>query len=328
MNSRRDLVHKACLALAGCFVSGIACAAEYPTQTITITLPVGPGTGLDGLARAYGDGLQKALGIPVVIKNMPGSANLSGAFVAKSPADGHTLLVATAGNFGIAQTLHKHLAYDPAKDFIPIAYYAKSPFILVTSPQLPVQTVADLVAFSRQTDAPVTFSSIGTASPQRLRMESFLQTAGLTMIHVPYRDTTGTVTDTMSGIVQTGFMEAGATIPLIKEKKLKALAVTSAGRHPLLPDVPPLWEALGRERSDDVGWHILVAPASTPREVVDLLRREVGRIVATSEFKTLAAGFGLVPIDTPSVEEMQTFLRSEATKWGALVTRVGLAGSQ
>ncbi len=304
-------------------------AQDYPTKPITIVVPLAPGSGMDTLVRLYADKLQQALGKPVIVENKPGAAlMLAAAAVATAPADGYTLLVSTSSAMAINLALYKKVNYDGVKDFVPISYYVKSPFILVVNPDLPAKTVPELIELAKKSTPPLNYSSPGAGVAQHLSMEYMKQRFGLTMAHVPYRNTPQSITDIVAGHVQLGFAEAGASLPLIREGKLRALAVSALTRIPSLPDVPPFAEAAKAPDFEAVSWHMLFAPAATPKPIVDRLHAEMTKIMRDPEMKQKATTIGLLPIDPPSVADTQKYLAAEREKWGSLVKKLGLEGSQ
>jgi tripartite-type tricarboxylate transporter receptor subunit TctC len=316
------------LAFALLALASPAQAQGYPSKNITIVVPLGAGTGMDILVRLYADKLQQALGKPVIVENKPGAATMLGAAqVATAPPDGHTLGVLTSAAMSINPTLYKQINYNP-EEFVPISLYVKSPFILVVNPALPAKTVPELLKHAKEASPPLNYASVGAGALQHLSMEFTKQRFGIEATHVPYRTTGQSVTDLAAGHVALGFVEAGASIPLIKEGKLRALAVSASARLPLLPDVPPFSEAAGAADFEAVSWHILVAPAKTPPEIVDRLHAEMKKIMAMPDIKEKIATIGLIPNETPSVDGMRSYVKAEREKWGALVKKLGLEGSQ
>ncbi len=319
-------------ALAAASLTPLASSAQaqaYPTRPITIMVPLAAGTGMDSLVRLYGEKLSQRLGKPVVVDNRPGAGlTLATAAVAAAPADGYTLLVATSGPMAIGPAIYKKLNYDARNDFVPIAFYVRSPFILIANPDLPFKTLPEFMKHAKESATPLNYSSVGPGSPQHLVMELVKHRFGLPMTHVPYRNSGQAVTDTAAGHVQVGFAEAGASIPVIRDGKVRALAVSATTRLPLLPDVPPFSEAAGAPDFEAVSWHILFAPAKTPREIVERLHAEMKEIMADPEMQQRAAAIGLIPQKVPSIEETQAYVRSEQDKWGALVKAVGMEGTQ
>jgi tripartite-type tricarboxylate transporter receptor subunit TctC len=304
-------------------------AQDYPARTITIVVPLAPGSGLDTLVRLYADRLSQAFGKPVIVENKPGAAlMLAAQYVAAAAPDGYTLLVSTSSAMAINLALYKKVNYDGVKDFVPISYYVKSPFILVVNPDLPAKTVPELIELAKKSTPPLNYSSPGAGVAQHLAMEYMKQRFGLDMAHVPYRNTPQSITDIVAGHVQLGFAEAGASLPLIREGKLRALAVSSLTLIPSLPDVPPFAEAANAPGFEAVSWHMLFAPAATPKPIVDKLHAEMTKIMSDPEIQAKATTIGLLPIIPPSIADTQKYLSSEREKWGSLVKKLGLEGSQ
>jgi tripartite-type tricarboxylate transporter receptor subunit TctC len=309
--------------------TGPAKAQSYPSKPVTIVVSIGAGTGMDVLARLYAEKLSAALGKPVVVENKPGAATmLAATHVAQSPPDGHTLVVLTSSALAINQSLYKQLNYNPENDFTPISLYVKSPLILVVNPNLPPKTASEFIAYAKQAKPPLSYVSVGAGGFQHISMEFAKQRFGFEANHVPYRNTGQSVADLIAGHVQTGFVEAGASIPAIKDGKLRALAVSAATRLPLLPEVPPFSEAAGAQDFEAVSWHVLMAPSKTPKEVVDRLHAEMQKIMRDPEMKKRAADIGLIPFDSPSINGINDYIKSERVKWGTLVEKIGLKGSQ
>ena len=214
-------------------------ADDYPSKPISIVVSLAAGTGMDVVTRLYSEKLSQALGKPVIVENKPGAATtLAANQVANAPADGYTLVVLTSIALSINPTLYKHLNYDPA-DFVPISLYVKSPFILSTYPGLPAKTVPEFIKLAKASNPPLTYASIGAGSLQQMSMEFAKKRFGFEATHVPYRSTAQLATDLTAGHVSASFLEAGLSIPLIKDGKLRALAVSASQRLPLLPDGPP-----------------------------------------------------------------------------------------
>ena len=319
----------AALALVATAASGPARAQTYPTKPITVVVPLAAGTGMDTIVRLYGEALTQSLGKSIVVENKPGAATMLGtAAVASAPADGYTLLVATSSAMAINPVIYKKINYDPERDFVPISYYVKSPFVLVVNPALPVRSVPELIKFAKESPTPLTYRSPGAGVAQHLSIEFMKQRFGVEMTHVPYRNTGQSITDIAAGHVSLGFAEAGASLPLIKDGKLRALAVSASSRLGVLPDVPPFSEASGAADFEAVSWHILFAPAATPKDVVDKLHAEMKRIMAAPDMRKRISDLGLIPFDTPPVDGIRSYIKSEQEKWGSLVRKLGLAGSE
>src|SRR5258708_5647040 len=219
-----------------------AVAESYPSRNVTIIVPLAAGTGMDSIVRIYAEELSKSFAQAVVVENQPGAAMmLAAAAVARAAPDGHTLLVAAIAPMAINQALYKKVSYDPDKDFIPIALYAKSPFVLVVDPALKIGSVAEFIARAKAaTDKPLTYSTPGAGFLQHLAMEFMKQKFGFDATHVPYRSSPQTVTDVVGGHIAASFAEMGASLPLILAGKLKALAGTPLSRPGAPPEGPPL----------------------------------------------------------------------------------------
>lgn len=317
------------LALVAAQFGAPASAQEYPSKPITIVLVLAAGTGLDTVARTYGEKLAQSLGRPVIFDNRPGANGIVAITAVKNtPADGHVLLVATSAALAINPSTFKQLPYDSAKDFIPVSLYLKSPFVLIVHPSLPVRSVPELVKFVKQRPGQLSYSSTGHGGAPRLATEIFMQNYGLDIIHVPYKNSPQAIMDVAAGHVQLGFAEAGASQRLIQDQRLRALAVSSLTRFNSLPEVPTLAEATGRPGLEAVSWHALVAPAATPRTIMTRLNGEMTRIIRMPEVRDRIASLDLIPVDPQSIEENQRYIASEAKKWGDLIRKLGLEGSQ
>ena len=304
-------------------------ADNYPSRPITIIVSLAPGTGMDTLVRVYGEKLSQRLGQPVVIDNRPGGAGVvAGETIAKGPPDGYTLAVATSAVMAIRPTLFKQRPFDPLTDFIPISLYVKSPFVFIVNPALPVRSVPEFIKYAKERPGQLSYSSSGVGGAPHLTAELLKQKFGFDMAHVPYRNSPQSIADVAAGHVAAAIAEAGASLPLIKEGKLRALAVTSATRFPTLPDVPPLAEAIGVADLEAVSWHVIFARRDTPPEIVNRLHGEMEVIMAVPATRQKILDIGLIPYDSPSIEGLQRYIRAETEKWGSLVRQLGVQGSQ
>ena len=310
-------------------VANPASAQTWPTRNITVIVPLAAGTGMDTLVRLYSERLSQALGKAVVIDNRPGAALMLGVnALSKAAPDGYTLGVATAPAMAINPTLYKQVAYDVDKDFVPISLYVKSPFVLVINPGLGPRNVEELIRFAKEKTAPLSYSTPGTGTAQHLAVEFMKQKFGLDITHVPYKSSPQSVADIMAGHVSMAFAEAGLSLPLIREGKLRALAVSSLTRLPGLPEAPTFAEASGSPDFEAVSWHVLLAPAATPPEIVSRLQQEMKRILAAPEVQQRIASLGLIAYDAPSAAAITQYMRAEREKWSLLVKSLGLVGSQ
>jgi tripartite-type tricarboxylate transporter receptor subunit TctC len=317
------------VALAALALTGSARADTYPSKSITIIPLLAAGTGLDITVRLYAEQLSQSFGKPVVVENKPGSAGLIGVAALKAAlTDGYTLMVATSAVMAIRPTLLKSPPYDPLKDFIPIALYVKSPFILVVNPVLPVHSVPELIKYVKDRPGQLSYSSSGVGGAPHLAGEYLKQRFGIDLAHVPYRNSPQSIADVAAGHVAMAFAEAGASLPLIRDGKLRALAVTSSTRLPTVPELPPFGEASGVRDFETVSWHVLLAPAGTPTDVVAKLHGEMKRILESPDMRKKVAAVGLIPQDVASVESQMAYIKAEGEKWGTLVRQLGLQGSQ
>ncbi len=313
----RALVCLASLLVLGYF-AGAAMAQNYPARPIRMIVGFPPGGGTDVMARIVGQKLSDALGQQVIVENRPGAGgNIAAELTAKAPADGYTLMMGHVAPMAIAPSLYPKLAYDPARDFAPISFVASSPNILVVNPSVPVKDVRTLIALAKTQPGRLKFASSGAGTIQHLAAESFQQAAGAEMLHVPYKGSGQAVIDLMAGVVDMNFDATPSVINFVKQGKLRALAVTSAKRSALVPDLPTLAES-GLTGFDFNTWWGLFAPAGTPRDVVKRLNVEVVKLLALPDVKEKLANVGAEPAgDTP--EEFSAFIRTEIVKWGKVI---------
>ena len=323
-----------CIIAAGMCLSATGAFAQtptqgYPSKPVTIVILLAPGTGMDVIVRSYAEKLSQSLGRPVLVDNKPGGSGIIAVnAVMGAPADGHTLLVATSGVFAINQTVFKKLPYDPVNDFVPVSLYLKSPFILVVRPSLPVQSVAELIAYARANPGKLSYSSPSLGGVPGLAVEMMKSRFGLDIIHVPYKNSPQSISDIVAGTIDLAFAEAGASFQLIKGNKLRALAVSSLTRLTSFTDIPPFAEVSGVADFEAVSWHVMSARAGTPRSIVDRLHEEMKRAIKSPGIQERMVNLGLIPIDPPSIEDTEKYIKAEAAKWGALVKQIGAAGTQ
>src|SRR6188508_2894258 len=262
---------RAVLALAALALSGAAAAQSWPTKPIKVIVPYPPGGTSDILARALGPGMQAALGQPWVVENKPGATGNVGAdFVAKSPADGYTLLLGDIGSLAIAPSVVTTLPFDPVKDFAPVIMVAYSPHLLVVHPSVAAKDPKELVALAKSKPDSLNFAVSGMGGANHLAGIDFAQRAGIKWTYIPYKGGSQALTDMVGGQAQVMFNGALATYPFVKDGKLKALAVSSARRFPTMPDIPTVAE-MGMPGFETGSFQGIVAPAGTPLEIVNKL---------------------------------------------------------
>jgi tripartite-type tricarboxylate transporter receptor subunit TctC len=299
-----------------------ASAQSFPNQTIRIVVPYTPGGSNDVVAREIANGLQARFNQIAIVENKPsGGGIVAYSYVAKSPPDGHVLLIAPA-SFTIGPHLSRNAVYNPITDFAPIDLVATVPFVMVVPANLPVRTVKDFIELAKNSPNKLSFASVGTGSPQHLGGELFKMHAGVDLIHVPYRGATAAIPDLLAGRVDMFIGAINSLLPLIQEGKLRALAATSSKRIRSLPDVPTMSEAglPGVEVGSVVG---LVAPAGTPPNIVETLNREVTEIIAEASFQERMAAVGLDIIGTTAAEYAK-FLSEDYAKWGKVIAAAGI----
>jgi tripartite-type tricarboxylate transporter receptor subunit TctC len=304
----------------------LAQPSDYPARIVTIVAPSAPGGLYSLFARILGGKLEQRLGKSFVVENRPGAASVVGAqLVARAAPDGYTLMIASGATMAVNVTLHKQLPYDPVTDFVPIALIARIPEVLVVNPALPVHSLADLVALAKT--QPLTFASAGPGTAQHLEGEMLKQALGLDMTHVPYKGALPALNDVIGGHVTMMFSPVANAQSMIQAGKVRALGVAARERVAALPDVPPLAE-VGAPDFDANGWFMLVAPAATPRDIVARLHQETRAILAEPELRAQFVRQGLIPVDTPSPDELKAFVRAQIAYWDRTLHRIGLAGME
>jgi tripartite-type tricarboxylate transporter receptor subunit TctC len=310
-------------------VGAPARAEDYPNRPLTLVVPLGAGGAMDIIARgSLAPRLAERLGKTVIVENrLGGGTVIAATSVAKSAPDGHTLLFAPAGTLTTNATLYKSLPYDPAKDFVPVAVTSKVGFVLVVNPSLPVRTFADLIAYAKKNPGALSYGSTGVGATPHLAVELIKSATGIEMTHVPYKGSIAALNDVVAGHVQLTFTDPAISPQLISAGKVRALGVSSLTRIGVVPDVPTLAEA-GLPGYEAVSWHMLVLPASTPKEIVNRLNRELKAIMALPEVQKQITDIGLIPMEPPPVDELQHFLDAEIVRWGKLVQQVGIAGTE
>jgi tripartite-type tricarboxylate transporter receptor subunit TctC len=297
-------------------------AQTYPDKPIRLVVPFPAGGTTDILARAVGQKLGEHLGQQVVVDNKPGAGgNIGSDIVAKSAPDGYTLVMGTVGTHAINASLYKKMPYDHIKDFVPVSLVALVPNILVAHPSVPVNSVKDLIAYAKANPGKLNFASSGNGTSIHLSGELFKTAAGVEMTHVPYKGSAPAVTDLLGGQVQLMFDNMPSALPHVKAGKLKALGVTTAKRFPAAPDIPTIAEA-GVPGYEASSWFGVLAPAGTPKEIVNKLSSEIAKILQTPEIKERLLSQGAEPVgNTP--DQFAAFIKAETAKWAKVVKESG-----
>lgn len=303
----------------GILFAGAAAAADYPDKPIRMYVPYPPGGITDVLTRSLAELMRKELGQPVVVENKPGANTAVAAqALAQSPADGYTVMMAAAATVVMNPLLNAKLAYDPARDFTPVARIAETPLVLVVRTDSPARTLADLIAAAKTKPADASFASTGMGSTLHLAGELLQLETGTQMLHVPYKGSAPALNGVLGGETQFMIDSVGSSIPLIKGGKLRAVAVTSAKRLPALPDVPTVAES-GVPGFDVSTWFGLLVPKQTPAAVVTRLNAAAALAVRDPAFRAQFEAVGLVvpePIDPATFTK---FIQAETAKWAPLI---------
>jgi len=318
--NRMSLLLPALLSLAAATAS--AQTPAYPTKPIRWVVPFAPGGTTDILARTVGEKLAIALGQPVIIENKPGAGGGLGAtYTAKAAPDGYTIMGGTISTHAINASLYKDLQYDPVKDFVPIMLIARVPNLLVINPKIPANNVAELIALMKANPGKYTFASSGNGTSQHLSGELFKTMAGVDMQHIPYKGSPPALQDVVGGAVSMTFDNITTAWPLAKNGNLRALAVTTAKRSSVAPDVPTLAES-GLAGYEIGSWQGVFAPAGTPPAIIKRLNTEMVKILNMPDVREKLVGLGAEPVgNTP--EEFSVLVKAEVVKWADVVKKSG-----
>ena len=316
--------------LASVLLSAGTASAEtnyYPDRAVKIEVGYAAGGPLDVVARLIGDKLAQIWGKTVVVENVSGaSGNIAADRVAKAVSDGYTLLLASNVNIAVNPKLYKNMPFDPVKDLAPITQVAYSPNILVVPNDLPVKSVQELVTYAKANPGKVSFASAGVGTTQHLAGELFKTIAKVDIQHVPYRGATPAITDLLGGRVSMFFGPPSSLLGLVKEGKVRALAVTSAQRFPAAPDLPTMIEAgyPGFVAVLSVGW---MAPAGTPKDVIDSIYKDTAKALAAPDVRERLQKIGTEPMGT-SPAEFAADIQREVPQWAEVIKAAGLTGTE
>ncbi|NKC30303.1 Bug family tripartite tricarboxylate transporter substrate binding protein [Falsiroseomonas selenitidurans] len=319
------LPRRSMLALPGLLLArpGAAQTADWPSRAIRIIVPFPPGAGTDLLARAYAQRLTEVLGQAVVIENRAGASGMIGTeAAARAPADGYTILMANSSVLAINPAIRATLPYDPVGSFDPVALVGANDSALVVRTESPFRTVAALLAAARARPGGLSYSSAGTGTSTHMAAEFFKQTAGVDILHVPYRGSPQALTDMLGGQVDMNFNTVNAVVAAVRDGKARALATTGASRDPLLPDVPTFAE-IGFTGYQASGWLGFVVPAGTPPAIVDRLAAAIAQVAALPGFAQRIASIGMKPtISTPA--EFRAIIGPEIARWTRVARQAGV----
>jgi len=320
---RTRLASAACaLAIAGMLGSP---ALAYPTKPVRIVVNFAPGGGTDIVARVMAQKFTEWLGQPVIVENRAGAnGNIGADYVAKSPPDGHVLLMTTNAPVAINPHLYKKLPFNPLTDFAPISEVASLPFVLAVHPTVPAKSVKELIALAKATPKGLTYGSSGTGGGAHLAGEMMKAMAHINIIHVAYRGGGPAITGLLSGEVDFMFISIFTVTPLLSEKRLRPIAVTSATRNKSLPDVPAMSELPLLKGAESDLWYGMVAPANTDRKIIEMLANEIKRMLALQEFRDRFEPSGTVLVgSSPAVFGAR--IKDDYDRWGRVVKAAGIS---
>ncbi|QWE17510.1 tripartite tricarboxylate transporter substrate binding protein [Polynucleobacter sp. AP-Nino-20-G2] len=309
------------LVFATAFTANAQTSSNWPDKSIKIIVGYSAGGATDVLTRLVAVKMSNTLGQPIVVENRPGAnSNVGAELVARAPADGYTLYAFSIANT-INMSLYPKLGYDAIKDFEPIGMIAKIPNILVVNPSLPIKSVADYVRYAKESKDGVTFASSGSGSSIHLSGEMFKMQAKIQMLHIPYKGSAPAVTDLLGGQVDSMFDNTPSALPHVQSGKLRAIAVTSAQRSPSVPDVPTLAES-GYPNFDVQSWFALVAPAGTPKPIIDKLNSALNKALTAPDVRQRLQELAATP-EPGTPEKMRDFSIAEVKRWREVVKASG-----
>ena len=313
----------ALVAAVPAFATPVA-AQEYPAKPVRVLVGFAPGGGIDSSARAFAPALGAALGKPVIVENRPGAgSNIAAEIAAKAAPDGYTLLLGSIASLAINPSLYGKLSFDPARDFAPIAQTGTMSNIIVVHPVVPAKTLKEFVALAKRSPGQITYATPGAGSSAHLSGELLKKVAGIDIVAVPYKGGGQAVVDSLAGHVPVFFASVPVVITHVAAGRLKAIAVTTGKRAAAMPDVPTVAEA-GYPGCQIDNWYGLVAPAGTPRAVIDRLNREVTVVLLTQDVVTRIRELGH-DTATSTPEQFGALIKSENAKWAKVVKEVGVS---
>jgi tripartite-type tricarboxylate transporter receptor subunit TctC len=314
-------------------LSGLLCAGmpaqaqDFPSRPVTLVVPFPPGGSIDVVLRAMAPKLQERLGQPIVVENRAGGGGVVGAsYVAKAPPDGH-IVYAAPSSFAANPKLARSLPYDTLKDFETVALLARTPLVLMVNPDVPAKTIPELVALLKQKPGEISFAHSGPGSSPHLTAELFQAMTGTRMNGVSYRGVVPGLRDVMAGHLSLMFGDAGSAMPQIEAGRVRALGVTSNTRLPAAPSIPTIAEA-GVPGYQAESWLLMCVPAQTPKAAIERLHAEFKAVAAMPDIRAVIVKFGNIPVDSAPPAELHKFLASEIERWGGIIEKAGVAGSQ
>jgi tripartite-type tricarboxylate transporter receptor subunit TctC len=301
----------------------MASAQAYPSKPVKIVVPFAAGGATDVVARLLAQKLGEAWGQSVIVENKAGAGgNIGADLVAKSPPDGYTLLMTSGSIVTANQHMYKNMTFDPAKELVPVTNVATGPQVIAVTTGFPAKDLKELIAYAKANPKKVNFGSAGVGTQTHLAAENFAHSAGIDITHVPYKGESAAITDLIGGQIQMVTPNMGAAVPHLQQGKIRVLAVTSKERSPQMPDVPAAAEVI--PGFENAGWFGLMAPAGTPRDVIDRVHRDSAKILGSDDFKARLTQIGMVPVgNNPS--DFGVAIREESARWAKVIKDRGLA---
>ncbi len=316
----------ASLVAVGVFVTFGAASSSaqgYPSKPIRLVVPYPPGSGTDIVGRLLAQRLGESLGQQVYVDNRPGAgATIGTALVAKGTPDGYTILMADLGPLAIGPSFHRQLPYDPIKELAPISEVAVLPFVLVVHPSVPARNVPELIALAKAKPGELNYASVGNGTAVHLATELFRQITGVDIVHIPYKGSAPALTDLVAGRTSMMFVNVLSVRGFLESGQLRAIAIGTAERSPSMPEVPTVAESIQPNFRAGV-WFGLLAPAETPRAIIDKLNAETVRVLQTPDFKAKLIEQGAESVPS-SAEEFSALIQAEITKWADVIRSSGV----
>ena len=314
---------RALLVLLMVFAASGPVCAQYPSKPIRLVLGFAPGGAADAVSRAIGDPLGRLLGQPIIIDNRPGNgSSLAAELVAKAPADGYTMLIASPSSQSVNPAINKNLGYVPERDFAPITKVSSSPLVVAVHPSLPAKSIPELIAFAKKNPGKLNYGSSGNGSAPHLGAVLFSRVAGVDMVHVPYKGGGPAVQALLAGDIQLSFATPPSVLPLVLAGRLRGLAVTTRHASVSVPGLPGMEEA-GLPGYDLTFWYGFFVPAATPPEVIRKLFTATTQVLQRADVKSILAREGTDVVGSKSPEDFAAFLREDAKLWQQLVKDTG-----
>lgn len=314
---------KLCFGIIPLALCSIAAAQDYPTRVIRIIAPFGAGSPIDIMGRLVAPKLTEALGQNVIVENRAGAGGMIALeATAKAPKDGYTLALASMGPLTINPGLHSRATFDPVKDFTPVSLLAIGPMVIVVHPKVPARNIKELVALARARPGKLTYGSAGIGSSNHMAGELLNIAADIKLVHVPYKGNAEALNDLLSGEIDIQITGISSVLAHVQEGKIRAIATTGSSRSAVLPDLPTIGEG-GLPEAEMISWYGLIAPAGTPRNIVDRLNAEIAKIMKTREMAERFSSLGADPI-TKTPDEFAEVIREDVAKWAKVIKERGI----